>query len=621
MTTSLFPTALDVISDPGPTTGTADVGFYHDIEHTNVNDAIAATQAKLGINNSPVTSTVDYIQHHHQHSGTDGSSALAALTARAVTDGTLLNLQAVSGASVFQISSASAGPASLLIPPTTGGIGNVVKLPPSGTPTADMTQWQNSAGSAMAGVTAAGGLYSSAALSLTKGVGGQAYLVTNPATGEIQVVNSAPIRGYSGAYTGVSGAGEQFHLDSAQGFLKLGGVSGQPSLVLNAWNQIRSSSLQMIGKDNADSGLTAFNLIADADGQVLTARSCIVQGNLGKTATGAYIGTDTFLGMSYPTYDGNTTYTKAAGVSVLPATAPPLTAGQFGVAGGMNVTGNVTIGGSLSVTGTFSVPSTTSTFTNMTVSGNETVGGTLSVTGNTTLSAVTTVTTLSALGTSSMGLTSFTGPSPANTPFRIGGATTVGHPTSGAWQVGDVIVDVTGHQFVCVTAGTPGTWVETGTPAGTIAMWGGTTVPAGWLAALGGNVSRTTYAALFAAIGTSWGAGDGSTTFGLPNFNNVFPLGSSTLNTRGGAATHTHTLGAGYGMLSMPFTNNGGITAYMPFNGVPGYGSGAAFTMSAMTYNVGTAASNTTRGLALGGSSDSTTYWPPYASVQFIVRY
>ena len=57
-------------------------------------------------------------------------------------------------------------------------------------------------------------------------------------------------------------------------------------------------------------------------------------------------------------------------------------------------------------------------------------------------------------------------------------------------------------------------------PAGTILPYAGKTVPSGFLAANGGNVSRTTYARLYGAIGTTWGSGDGSTTFKLPDFRN-----------------------------------------------------------------------------------------------------
>lgn len=56
-------------------------------------------------------------------------------------------------------------------------------------------------------------------------------------------------------------------------------------------------------------------------------------------------------------------------------------------------------------------------------------------------------------------------------------------------------------------------------PAGVIVPFAGTTVPAGYLLCDGSAVSRTTYADLFAAIGTTYGAGDGNTTFNLPNTN------------------------------------------------------------------------------------------------------
>ena len=50
--------------------------------------------------------------------------------------------------------------------------------------------------------------------------------------------------------------------------------------------------------------------------------------------------------------------------------------------------------------------------------------------------------------------------------------------------------------------------------------------PAGWLAADGSNVNRTTYAVLFSAIGTTYGTGDGSTTFALPDLRGIFVRGS-----------------------------------------------------------------------------------------------
>lgn len=54
-------------------------------------------------------------------------------------------------------------------------------------------------------------------------------------------------------------------------------------------------------------------------------------------------------------------------------------------------------------------------------------------------------------------------------------------------------------------------------PAGIVAPYGGTTEPSGWLFCYGQAVNRVTYAALYAAIGTTYGAGDGTTTFNLPD--------------------------------------------------------------------------------------------------------
>ena len=63
---------------------------------------------------------------------------------------------------------------------------------------------------------------------------------------------------------------------------------------------------------------------------------------------------------------------------------------------------------------------------------------------------------------------------------------------------------------------------------GTICFYGSATVPTGYLACTGQAVSRTTYADLFTLIGTTYGAGDGSTTFNLPNLQGVVPIGVGT---------------------------------------------------------------------------------------------
>ena len=77
---------------------------------------------------------------------------------------------------------------------------------------------------------------------------------------------------------------------------------------------------------------------------------------------------------------------------------------------------------------------------------------------------------------------------------------------------------------------------------GTIKPWGKATAPAGYLLCDGSAVSRTTYADLFAVISTTYGAGDSSTTFNVPDLQGKFPQGKSgttNLATTGGANTVT----------------------------------------------------------------------------------
>lgn len=83
-------------------------------------------------------------------------------------------------------------------------------------------------------------------------------------------------------------------------------------------------------------------------------------------------------------------------------------------------------------------------------------------------------------------------------------------------------------------------------PTGAVIPFAGTSAPTGWLFCHGQEVSRTTYARLFAVIGTTYGAGNGSTTFNLPDLRQRFPLGKaasgtgSTLGETGGQINHTH---------------------------------------------------------------------------------
>jgi microcystin-dependent protein len=80
--------------------------------------------------------------------------------------------------------------------------------------------------------------------------------------------------------------------------------------------------------------------------------------------------------------------------------------------------------------------------------------------------------------------------------------------------------------------------------AGSIVAWPHSTVPAGWLECYGQAISRTTYAELYAAIGTTYGVGDGSTTFNLPDMRGRSIFGEDDMG--GSSADRITTSGAGF---------------------------------------------------------------------------
>jgi len=100
-------------------------------------------------------------------------------------------------------------------------------------------------------------------------------------------------------------------------------------------------------------------------------------------------------------------------------------------------------------------------------------------------------------------------------------------------------------------------------PAGVYKPFAGSVAPAGYLLANGDAVSRTTYARLFAVIGTAFGVGDGVATFNIPDMRGRLPLGADNM---GGVAAnrvtapHGATLGASGG--EEKHTPTGGESAY-----------------------------------------------------------
>lgn len=105
---------------------------------------------------------------------------------------------------------------------------------------------------------------------------------------------------------------------------------------------------------------------------------------------------------------------------------------------------------------------------------------------------------------------------------------------------------------------------------GNIAPHAGAAVPAGYLQCDGAAVSRSTYAQLFSVIGTTYGSGDGSTTFNLPNTQGIFLSGAGSQTI--GGQTYTRALGV---------KENDNFEAHSHFVAVNSY------TSPATTSNVG----------------------------------
>lgn len=87
-------------------------------------------------------------------------------------------------------------------------------------------------------------------------------------------------------------------------------------------------------------------------------------------------------------------------------------------------------------------------------------------------------------------------------------------------------------------------------PTGLILPYGGSTAPEGFLLCNGATIKRTTYANLFKAIGTTYGAGDGSTTFKIPSASNIVTSVNTSVPIKGNGMTvgMTNSTGEGYGL-------------------------------------------------------------------------
>ena len=167
-----------------------------------------------------------------------------------------------------------------------------------------------------------------------------------------------------------------------------------------------------------------------------------------------------------------------------------------------------------------------------------------------------------------------------------------------------------------------------GIPTGTITPWSQATPPSGFLECDGAAVSRSTYAALFAVISTTYGIGDGSTTFNVPNLSDNVAVGKSNnkaLGTTGGANTVTPT-----GNVAGSTANATLTTAQLASHSHPGGGSGGTQTYihnppkapSFSPGSTGTAGSGDghSHNMSANFAGDANSVLQPYLTLIYIIK-
>lgn len=166
-----------------------------------------------------------------------------------------------------------------------------------------------------------------------------------------------------------------------------------------------------------------------------------------------------------------------------------------------------------------------------------------------------------------------------------------------------------GESLIVYCTGTA--WVTvgkaSGIPSGALVSYGGASAPSGWLLCDGSAVSRTTYASLFTAIATTFGTGDGSSTFNLPDLRGRVVAGKDNM---GGSAASRLTSG-GSGITGTTIGATGGAETHtLTTAQLAGHTHIAGYTGGSGAYATLTAGSNTgavdTESAGLGQAHNNT---------------
>jgi microcystin-dependent protein len=175
------------------------------------------------------------------------------------------------------------------------------------------------------------------------------------------------------------------------------------------------------------------------------------------------------------------------------------------------------------------------------------------------------------------------------------------------------------NNSLIVTGKSGGLASSSGSPAGSILAWVSNTIPSNYAEANGQALSRSTYSDLFAICGIEFGAGDGSTTFNVPNLSgrvivasDVSQLDFDSLGKTGGAKTHTLTVAEMPSHKHALGPNTGGNVGYSEAGGPNLYTVGFGATRG----GIGTP--DLTAGQTGGGGSHNNLQ--PYMALKYIIK-
>tara|TARA_E500000081_G_scaffold6073_1_gene7128 strand:- start:883 stop:1443 length:561 start_codon:yes stop_codon:yes gene_type:complete len=165
-----------------------------------------------------------------------------------------------------------------------------------------------------------------------------------------------------------------------------------------------------------------------------------------------------------------------------------------------------------------------------------------------------------------------------------------------------------------------------GIPTATIVPWTSSSVPTGFLECNGAAVSRSTYSALFAIVGTTYGTGDGSSTFNVPDLQNNVAVGKSNnkaLGSTGGADTVQST-----GNVGGSTANHTLATPELPSHSHPG-GSNTSQTHFNPHANASITPASTgstggggahSHNMSANFTGDATSVLQPYVALIYIIK-